>query len=112
MNQNRIHYLLQQYAAGLLAPEELQELNELLNQPNREQLAEYIANLAQHDDHPPAVVREDQSIETFRKIISADRAGNPVVDAAWWKTRYRWLGAAAVLLLSLSAVIYFMGGPR
>jgi len=112
MNQNRIQYLLQQYAAGLLTSEEQQELNDLLHQPNREQLAEYIANLAQRDDHPPAIVREDQSVETFRKIISADRTGHPVVHAAWWKTRYRWLGAAAVLLLSLSAVIYFMAGPQ
>src|SRR5688572_18622026 len=98
MNQTRTNYLLKQYAAGLLTAEEQQELENMLTQTDREELAQFIAGLAQQEHHPFIPLTEEKAAETFQKIISADKTGTPQMYTAKGKIRYRWLGAAAVLL--------------
>lgn len=108
MNQNRIEYLLKQYATGMLTSEEEQELAQLLSQNDREQLAQYIATLAQQNNFPPSAITDETAAATFRNIMAADKTGTPVINAPWWRTNYRWLSAAAaVLLLAVSAIVYF-----
>jgi transmembrane sensor len=108
MNQTRTNYLLKQYASGMLTPEEQQELDNLLSQTDREALVQYLAGMAQQEEYAPLSITEEQSAETFRKIVSPDKTANPNIHATPVKTRFRWLSAAAVLLLALSAVVYFM----
>lgn len=112
MNQARTNYLLKQYAAGLLTAEEQQELENMLSQTDREELAQYIAGLAQQEHHPFIPITEEKAAETFKKIISTDKTGTSQMYTAKGYIRYRWLGAAAVFLLSLSAVVYFMVNRR
>jgi transmembrane sensor len=112
MNQNRINYLLKQYAAGVLTAEEQQELDQLCTGTNREELLQHIASLAQQNNHPPASITEETSTATFQKIIAADKSRTPHIDVARRRTRYRWMSAAAVLLLSFSAFLYFFTSPR
>jgi ferric-dicitrate binding protein FerR (iron transport regulator) len=112
MNQTRTNYLLKQYASGMLTPEEQQEMGNLLSQTDREALVQYIADLAQQEVHPSLPITEEKLTETFQKIVSADKTANPAISAARVKTRFRWLSAAAVLLLSFSAFVYFMVNRR
>ena len=112
MNQARINYLLKQYAAGLLTAEEQQELENILSQTDREELAQYIAGLAQQGHHSFIPITEEKAAETFKKIISTDKTGTSQTYTVKGYIRYRWLGAAAVFLLSLSAVVYFMVNRR
>ncbi|HEX6426691.1 MAG TPA: FecR family protein, partial [Niastella sp.] len=112
MNQTRTNYLLKQYASGLLTAEEQQELDNLLAQTNRDELVQYIADLAQQEDHPSHSITSTQTDKTFQKIIATDKTGTPDIYTAKRITRYRWLSAAAVLLLSLSAFVYFMVNRR
>jgi transmembrane sensor len=112
MNQARTNYLLKQYAAGLLTAEEQQELENMLSQTDRAELAQYIAGLAQQEHHPFIPITEEKAAETFKKIISTDKTGTSQMYTAKGYVRYRWLGAAAVFLLSLSAVVYFMVNRR
>ena len=112
MNQARTNYLLKQYAAGLLTAEEQQELENMLSQTDREELAQYIAGLAQQGHHSFIPITEEKAAETFKKIISTDKTGTSQTYTVKGYIRYRWLGAAAVFLLSLSAVVYFMVNRR
>ena len=112
MNQARINYLLKQYAAGLLTAEEQQELQNMLSQTDREELAQYIAGLAQQGHHSFIPITEEKAAETFKKIISTDKTDTSQMYTVKGYIRYRWLGAAAVFLLSLSAVVYFMVNRR
>ena len=112
MNQARTNYLLKQYAAGLLTAEEQQELENMLSQTDREELAQYIAGLAQQGHHSFIPITEEKAAETFKKIISTDKTDTSQMYTVKGYIRYRWLGAAAVFLLSLSAVVYFMVNRR
>jgi len=107
MNQNRINYLLQQYAAGKLTGNEQQELAQLLTETDREELAEYISTLAHQSDLPTIIINEERSVATFRNIMAADKTATTAIDVPWWRKNYRWLSVAAMLLLSLSAYIYY-----
>lgn len=109
MDQTRIKYLLKQYAAGALTGEEQQELEQLLSSPAREELAEQLALIAGQETPSASPVAEERSLETFRRIVSADKPGK---RASPWKTGWRWLSAAAVALLCLSAAAYLLLNRR
>jgi transmembrane sensor len=110
MNQNRLTYLLKQYAAGKLTGGEQQELARLLTETDREELAQYITTIAQQNDLPRIIINEERSATTFRKIMAADKPASPAIDVPWWRTNIRRLSIAASLLLSVSATIYFISG--
>jgi transmembrane sensor len=110
MNQNRINYLLKQYAAGVLTAEEQRELDQLCTGTDREELLQHIASLAQQEHHRPSSISEETSTATFQKIIAADKTRTPHIDVA--RRRIGWMSAAAVLLLSFAAFLYFFTSRR
>lgn len=105
MDQQRIDHLLKQYAAGALTGEEQQELEQVLAQPARKELEERIsALLEERGDISQAVAfNETTSRETFDRIIAADK---PLPRRI--KPMRKWLSAAAVALLCISAGGYFL----
>jgi ferric-dicitrate binding protein FerR (iron transport regulator) len=106
MNQNRVDYLLKQYATGHLTGEEHQELVQLLSQTDRDELAQYIASLAQHNNFPPSTIPDKTANDTFNNIIAADKAHTSAINIPW-RINYRWLSAATLLLIATTAIIYF-----
>ncbi|QEH41216.1 FecR domain-containing protein [Chitinophaga sp. XS-30] len=107
MDQHRINQILRQYASGVLTEEEKRELEQLLAQPGREELAERIAAMIGEDDHTSYTVTEEITQETFRRIMAADKPlRRSTQPAGRW-----WLAAAAVVLLCLAAGAYFLLDP-
>ncbi|OQP58993.1 FecR family protein [Niastella populi] len=108
MNQNRLTYLLKQYASGKLTSDEQQELARLLTETDREELAQYITTIAQQNDLPRIIINEERSATTFRNIMAADKPASPAIDVPWWRINFRRLSIAATLVLSFSAAIYLI----
>lgn len=107
MDQHRINQILKQYASGALTEEEKKELEQLLAQPGREELAERIAALMGEEDHSSFTVSADRTLETFTRIMAADKPlRREIKPAGRW-----WLAAAAVVFLCLAAGAYFLLGP-
>lgn len=103
MDQHRIDHLLKQYAAGELTEEEQQELEALLAQPGRKTLEERIAAIVGAEDKTSYTISEETSKATFERILSADKPSPRKI-----RPMRRWLAAAAVALLCVSAGGYFL----
>ncbi|MGX5816726.1 FecR family protein [Chitinophaga lutea] len=104
MDQHRINYLLQRYAAGTLTDAERQELAQWLEQPGKEALAARIAAMMGEEKATSYTSHEQTSRETFGRIMSADKELRRSIQPA----RRRWLAAAAVLFLGISAGTGFL----
>jgi len=110
MKENQLSHLLRKFAAGELTGEEQQQLEKLLSDPNRDELAEQVATLMENT-HPAPVTAEPSTADTFSYIIAADKTV-PAEPNRARRISLRWLVAAAVLLVSFSAVLYFMTGEK
>ncbi|WP_315815318.1 FecR family protein [Paraflavitalea speifideaquila] len=112
MEQSRIKYLLQQFAARAITADEQQELEQLLAASNRDELVEDIAMLAERDDHSSYMVTEETAARTFSNILAADKTNTAGSTGINRMISRRWFSAAAVVLLLLSAGAWFIFSRR
>jgi transmembrane sensor len=113
MEQERIHYLLEQYIAGQLTENEHSELYHQLmlpvNKALENVLLEHIEKQAQH----PEWSDEEQSLAMFRRIVRTDRPGETEVETSKVRPLHRipvwhrwWAAAAIIMLLGVGAYLY------
>lgn len=110
MDQQQIGHILKQYAAGTLTGEERRELEQwLAKQPDREELAARIAMMMGEEDNTSQLTDQDQSQETFDRIMAADK---PVVRHIKPASRWWMAAAAAVLVLVSAGAYWFLNGKK
>ncbi|WP_127124849.1 FecR family protein [Pseudoflavitalea rhizosphaerae] len=107
MDQNRINYLLKQFAEGNITSDEKVELEILLSSPNREELVEYITSLMQQERASGFVSTSNSNTGTFGKIISSDKTNITTIGPASRIRPRFWIGAAAAVILLLSIGAWF-----
>lgn len=110
MQQKRIQYLLDRYGANLATPEELTELQEYLStsaDSNAFEQAGYalMQQAAAGHQAPPDTATYQ---ELLQQILSVDSSGT-MKPARVARGRFRWMAAAAVLLILATAGILWLG---
>lgn len=110
-NNDRFHYLLQQYQLQQITPAENDEFFEILSSGRHDQL---LTQSIQQDleqgfisssaDLPPHIAEE-----IVRKIFAVEKSAAQVIpmDAKRHSNNKRWLAAASVILLLITSVFFF-----
>jgi len=105
---NRLEYLSDRVIRGIATQEELQELQQLIADPQYEEAAakllqagfQSVPNLQDMDEH--------NSRQMLAAIFEADKMLAPKMGVVSAFRRYRWVAAAAVLLLVALGVFFLM----
>lgn len=108
MDQNRINYLLRQYAEGSISMAERQELEGMLSQPNRDELVEYITRQMEQEGKTAFLIKDNSTTDIFGNIIASDKTGIPAIKPAHRFFSRQKIGAAASVILLLSAGLWFV----
>lgn len=108
MDQNRINYLLKQFAEGAITADEKLELELLLSRPDRDELVEYITGMIEREGKAGYTNIQNSNTGTFGKIISSDKTDIPVIGSRSRKISRYQIGAAASIILLLTAGAWFL----
>lgn len=104
MDQNRINYLLRQFASGEITATELNELEIICALPDQEALMAHISSLIAQESTQAPQNTQPASEKIFHEVISSDK---PAIGRVRPIRRYRLFAAAAVLLLLVTTGAYF-----
>lgn len=104
MDQNRINYLLRQFASGEITAAELNELEKICLLPDREALLTHISTLIAQESAGAHQNLQPASEDSFHQVISSDKTAMAPVRSI---RRSRMFAAAAVLLLLVTTGAYF-----
>lgn len=104
MDQNRINYLLRQFASGEITATELNELEIICALPDQEALMAHISTLIAQESTQAPQNTQPASEKIFNEVISSDK---PAIGQVRPIRRYRMFAAAAVLLLIVTTGAYF-----
>ena len=104
MDQNRINYLLRQFASGEITATELNELEIICALPDQEALMAHISTLIAQESTQVPQNAQPASEKIFHEVMFSDKTAiGPVRPIR----RYRLFAAAAVLLLIVTTGAYF-----
>ncbi|MBC9928886.1 FecR family protein [Chitinophaga qingshengii] len=106
MNQNRLEYLFNRYAAGQITPEELREFDTLVQQPENESAFKSFIDQLLRTTSGTAAMPEEAIQATLQHIT-----GKPASSSVVRYLRRSWWAAAAGFLL-LGSSIYLITRPR
>jgi len=104
MTKERVHYLLQQYAANKATKEEAEEIFVLLQQVENEEVLKALITDARNNAEPEIPVTEEEWGSMWNAIAAATFRKSPAkqFSLAWVRL------AAAVILLVAGSVVFFI----
>lgn len=112
MSKERLTWLLEQHLADRITPDERLELIELVKASGNEELFKQVLSELLQTETPVMPVDATPWQKMVQDIVSIDKVpATPAKRSAGVFTIYRWVAAAAVLLLIGAGIYFFMNRP-
>jgi len=112
MRKKRLTWLLEQHLADSLTEQERLELSDLVKANGNEELFKQVLSELLQPETPGVPVHAAPWQKMIQDIVSIDKApATPAKKPARVFTIYRWVAAAAVLLLISAGIYFFITRP-